>query len=34
MEEPENIVKALADSLLLLLESLSYIEDLKDKRFL
>lgn len=34
MEEPENIVKALADFFSTLLESPSYIEDLKDKKIL
>ena len=34
MEEPENIVKALADFFSTSLESKSYIEDLKDKKIL
>ena len=34
MEEPENIVKALADFFSTSLESQSYIEDLKDKKIL
>ena len=34
MEEPENIVKALADFFSTLSESQSYIEDLKDKKIL